>query len=111
MVANSKKLVAMTNTHNHFYLITVLDRFKLLKKFARATKRTLEWVIYNVLPGQGSCYQCLGPFSCLVCGLSDWWVGAELNSLIFKFFWSGKRDLVARRVVVQTFLFGWFFCS
>ena len=26
VVANSKKLVAMTNTHNHFYLITVLDR-------------------------------------------------------------------------------------
>ena len=26
VVANSKKLVAMTNTHNHFYLITVLDK-------------------------------------------------------------------------------------
>ena len=25
----------------------------------------------------------------------------ELNQLVFKFFWSGKRDLVARRVVVQ----------
>ena len=29
------------------------------------------------------------------------WVGVELNSLVFKFFWAGKRDLVARRVVVQ----------
>ena len=29
------------------------------------------------------------------------WVSAEINSLIFNFFWSGKRDLVARRVVVQ----------
>ena len=29
------------------------------------------------------------------------WVGVELNSLVFKFFWGGKRDLVARRVVVQ----------
>lgn len=27
------------------------------------------------------------------------WVLNELNSLIFKFFWSGKRDLVARKVV------------
>ena len=25
----------------------------------------------------------------------------EFNQLVFKFFWSGKRDLVARRVVVQ----------
>lgn len=29
------------------------------------------------------------------------WVSAELNTLIFKFFCSSKRDLVARRVVVQ----------
>ena len=29
------------------------------------------------------------------------WVGVELNSLVFKFFWGAKRDLVARRVVVQ----------
>ena len=29
------------------------------------------------------------------------WVGVELNSLVFKFFWAGKRDLVAHRVVVQ----------
>ena len=29
------------------------------------------------------------------------WVISELNSLIFKFFWAGKRDLVARKVVVQ----------
>ena len=36
------------------------------------------------------------------------WVGAELNTLIFKFFWSGKRDLVARRVVVQPFCLGGF---
>lgn len=27
------------------------------------------------------------------------WALSELNSLIFKFFWSGKRDLVARNVV------------
>ena len=31
------------------------------------------------------------------------WVVAEINKLIFKFFWSGKRDLVARKVVVQPF--------
>ena len=29
------------------------------------------------------------------------WVLAELNSAIFKFFWSGKRDLVARDVVIH----------
>ena len=29
------------------------------------------------------------------------WVSAEINSLVFKFFWGGKRKLVARRVVVQ----------
>ena len=29
------------------------------------------------------------------------WVLRELNSLCFKFFWSGKRDLVARAVVNQ----------
>ena len=29
------------------------------------------------------------------------WVSVEINSLVFKFFWGGKRDLVARRVVVQ----------
>ena len=29
------------------------------------------------------------------------WVGVELNSLVFKFFWAGKRDLVACGVVVQ----------
>ena len=35
------------------------------------------------------------------------WVVSELNSLLFKFFWSGKRDLVARQVVYQpTFLGG-----
>ena len=30
------------------------------------------------------------------------WVLSELNSLIFKFFWSGKRDLVARNVVIHS---------
>ena len=29
------------------------------------------------------------------------WVVRELNSLVFKFFWKGKVDLVARTVVVQ----------
>ena len=29
------------------------------------------------------------------------WVSIELNSLIFKFFWSGKLDLVPHRMVVQ----------
>lgn len=29
------------------------------------------------------------------------WVVCELNSLVFKFFWKGKVDLVARSVVVQ----------
>lgn len=29
------------------------------------------------------------------------WVINEINSLVFKFFWSDKRDLVARHVVVQ----------
>ena len=29
------------------------------------------------------------------------WIGVELNYLVFKFFWGGKRDLVGRRVVVQ----------
>ena len=32
----------------------------------------------------------------------------ELCSLVFKFFWSGKRDLVAGTVVVQSSLFGGF---
>ena len=27
------------------------------------------------------------------------WVASELNTLIFSFFWSGKRDLVARDLV------------
>ena len=30
------------------------------------------------------------------------WVCFELNKLVFNFFWSGKRDLVARNVVVQS---------
>ena len=29
------------------------------------------------------------------------WVSVEITSLVFRFFWGGKRDLVARRVVVQ----------
>ena len=29
------------------------------------------------------------------------WVVKELNSLLFKFFWSGKREKVSRKVVVQ----------
>ena len=36
------------------------------------------------------------------------WVSVELNTLIFKFFWSGKRDLVARCVVVQPSCLGGF---
>ena len=36
------------------------------------------------------------------------WVSTELNTLIFKFFWGGRRDLVARRVVVQPFSLGGF---
>ena len=32
------------------------------------------------------------------------WVLRELNTLIFKFFWKGKRDLFARTVVCQPFL-------
>ena len=35
-------------------------------------------------------------------------LGVELNSLVFKFFWGGKRDLVARRVVVQPLSLGGF---
>ena len=36
------------------------------------------------------------------------WVLRELNSLIFKFFWKGKRDLVARTVVSQPYNAGGF---
>lgn len=36
------------------------------------------------------------------------WVGPELNTSIFRFFWSGKRVLVARRVLVQPFCLGGF---
>ena len=36
------------------------------------------------------------------------WVLKELSSLAFSFFWSGKRDLVSRSVVVQSSLFGGF---
>ena len=36
------------------------------------------------------------------------WVIRELNSLVFKFFWKGKRELVARGVVVQDPHFGGF---
>lgn len=34
------------------------------------------------------------------------WVLKELNSIVFDFFWSGKRDLVARKIVVQPREFG-----
>ena len=30
------------------------------------------------------------------------WVLRELNLLVFNFFWSGKRDLVARNIVSQS---------
>ena len=36
------------------------------------------------------------------------WVLKELNTLVFNFFWEGKRDLVSRSVVVQPTLFGGF---
>ena len=36
------------------------------------------------------------------------WVVKELNTLVFNFFWKGKRDLVSRSVVVQPSLFGGF---
>ena len=36
------------------------------------------------------------------------WVLRELSALIFTFFWSGKRDLVSRSVVVQPSLLGGF---
>ena len=36
------------------------------------------------------------------------WVLKELNSLVFNFFWRGKRELVARSSVVQPPLFGGF---
>lgn len=56
----------------------------------------LQWQVTN---HQRSCI-----ISCVVCGLLDScarWVSIELNSLIFKFFWSGKLDLVPHRMVVQ----------
>ena len=37
----------MTHTQNHFYPVAVLDGLNCWK-FARATKRTPEWVIYNL---------------------------------------------------------------
>ena len=36
------------------------------------------------------------------------WVAIELNTLVFSFFWSGKRDLVARDVVHHSTLQGGF---
>ena len=36
------------------------------------------------------------------------WVLKELNTLVLKFFWKGKRDLVSCAVVVQSPLFGGF---
>ena len=47
VVANSKKLMATTHTHNHFYPATVPDRLNCWK-FARATKRSLQRIIYNL---------------------------------------------------------------
>ena len=45
------------------------------------------------------------PLSCVWCVASliyvPQWVSVELNTLIFKFFWHGKRDLVACCVAVQ----------
>ena len=56
-------------------------------------------------------HQCLGPFR--VWYVSSFinvprWVSAEFKTLVFKFSWSGKRDLVARRVVVQPYCLGGF---
>ena len=36
------------------------------------------------------------------------WVLRELNSLVFKFFWKGKRDLAVRSVVSQPYIAGGF---
>ena len=36
------------------------------------------------------------------------WVLRELSSLVFSFFWSGKRDLVSRPVVIQPSVLGGF---
>ncbi|PFX24301.1 Transposon TX1 uncharacterized 149 kDa protein [Stylophora pistillata] len=36
------------------------------------------------------------------------WLGRELSRLVFSFFWSGKRELVARSAVIQSSLFGGF---
>ena len=36
------------------------------------------------------------------------WVAKELASLVCSFFWSGKRELVSRSVVIQSSLFGGF---
>ena len=36
------------------------------------------------------------------------WVLRELNTLVFNFYWKGKRDLVTTSVVCQPFLFGGF---
>ena len=37
------------------------------------------------------------------------WVLRELSTLVFSFFWSGKRDLVSRSVVIQPSLLGGFY--
>ena len=39
------------------------------------------------------------------------WVAKELSSLAFSFFWSGKRELVSRSVMIQSALFGGFLLS
>ena len=36
------------------------------------------------------------------------WVLRELNTLVFNFFWKGKKDLVTKSIVCQPFLFGGF---
>jgi len=36
------------------------------------------------------------------------WVLKELSALVYSFFWSGKRDLVSRSVVIQPSLLGGF---
>ena len=36
------------------------------------------------------------------------WVAIELNTLVFSFFWSGKRDFVTRDVVHHSTLQGGF---
>ena len=49
MVANSKKVVAiMRHTQKSTFHASINFHGKTRSKFAQATKRTLEWVIYNM---------------------------------------------------------------